>query len=344
VDYYRRGLRTTLLLSAAFLAGLAIGPASLMISRLTGPALGVNAAFAQNDDRANAYRLLALFGDIFERVRLEYVDPVSDETLIKNSIDGMLTGLDPHSGYMDAEGFREMQEEDEGEFVGMGIEVIQENGLIKVVSTTDGTPASKAGITVGDIIIALNGKMLQGMSLDNALAQMRGAPNTKITLTIQREGVDGLLIMPMLRKVIHIQVVKQQMEPDNIGYVRLSKFSELADAGLKQAVRSLRRQAGGRLKALILDLRDNPGGLLDQAVAVSGDFIDQGEVVSTRGRNADDNEWLTVRGTDILDGAPLVVMINGGSASASEIVAGALQGNVPQHVEIARSALPALSL
>jgi carboxyl-terminal processing protease len=186
------------------------------------------------------------------------------------------------------------------------------------------TPASKAGIKAGDIITGLNGKTTQGLSPEDALDQMRGPPNTKVTLTVKREGVDQLEIS-MRREVIHIQVVKQRMEPDSVGYVRLTEFTEQADAAVKQAVQSLRQQAGGKLRALVLDLRNNPGGLLDQAVAVSGDFVAQGEIVATRARHAEDSEWLSTKGMDILDGAPLVVLINGGSASAGEIVAGALQ-------------------
>ena len=325
MDYRSRRLRTGLLLGTAFLGGVAIGPASGLISRHLGYDLGLSAFAAQDSNRTDTYRLLTLFGDVFERVRAEYVDPVSDKDLIENSINGMLTGLDPHSSYMNAKAFRDMQVQTKGEFGGLGIEVTQDNGFIKVISPIDDTPASKAGVKAGDIITALDGKTVQGLSLQDAVDMMRGAPNSKITLTIKRDGVDKPIEVSMLREIIHIQVVKLRLEPDNIGYVRLTQFTEQADPALKQAVKTLKQQAGGKLKALILDLRNNPGGLLDQAVAVSGDFINQGEIVSTRARHTEDAQRWDAKGNDIIDGVPLVVLINGGSASSSEIVAGALQ-------------------
>ena len=248
MDYRARRLRTTLLLGTAFLVGVAIGPVSGLIASHSVRGLAINAAFAQDTDRANTYRLLTLFGDVFERVRSQYVDPVSDKELVENAVNGMLTGLDPHSSYMNAEQFRAMQVETKGEFGGLGIEVVPENGFFKVISPMDDTPASKAGIKAGDIITGLNGKTTQGLSADDALDQMRGPPNSEVTLTIKREGVDHPLEISMRREVIHIQVVKQRMEPDNIGYVRLTEFTEQADAALKQAVQSLRQQAGGKLK------------------------------------------------------------------------------------------------
>jgi carboxyl-terminal processing protease len=325
MDYRSRRLRTGLLLGTAFLAGVAIGPASSLISRHLGYDFGFAALAAQDSNRADTYRLLTLFGDVFERVRAEYVDPVDDKDLIENSINGMLTGLDPHSSYMNSKAFRDMQVQTKGEFGGLGIEVTQDNGFIKVISPIDDTPASRAGVKAGDIITALDGKTVQGLSLQDAVDRMRGAPNSKITLTIKREGVDKPVEVSMLREVIHIQVVKQRMEPNNIGYVRLTQFTEQADASLKQAVKTLKQQSGGKLKAVILDLRNNPGGLLDQAVSISGDFINQGEIVSTRARHTEDAQRWDAKGSDIIDGVPLVVLINGGSASSSEIVAGALQ-------------------
>jgi carboxyl-terminal processing protease len=325
MDYRSRRFRTGLLLGTAFVAGLAVGPAAGLIGRHSGSDFGISAAFAQDGSRADTYRLLTLFGDVFERVRAEYVDPVTDKDLVENAINGMLTGLDPHSSYMNAKAFRDMQVQTKGEFGGLGIEVTQDNGFIKVISPIDDTPASKAGVKAGDIITALDGKTVQGLSLNDAVDKMRGAPNSKISLTIKREGVEKPIEISMLREVIHIQVVKQRMEPGDIGYVRLSQFTEQADAGLKQAVKTLKQQSGGKMKALILDLRNNPGGLLDQAVAVSGDFVNQGEIVSTRARHTEDAQRWDAKGADITGGLPMVVLINGGSASSSEIVAGALQ-------------------
>ena len=324
MKYRLRKLAVILLLCPAFLAGVAVGPVFDMLAEHFVVVFG-NVARAQGTDRTSAYRLLTLFGRVFERVRSEYVDPPSDMKLVENAVNGMLTGLDPHSSYMNAGQFHEMQVKAKGEFGGLGIEVVSENGFFKVISALDDTPASKAGIKSGDIITGLNGKTTQGLSPEDALNQMRGPPNTKITLTIKREGGERPLEISVRREVIHLQVVKQRMEPDNIGYVRLTEFTEQANPAVRQAVQSLRRQAGGKLKALILDLRNNPGGLLNQAIAISGDFLTQGEIVSTRGRNAEDAALLDAKRADILDGAPLVVLINGGSASASEIVAGALQ-------------------
>jgi carboxyl-terminal processing protease len=325
MDFRSRRLRTGLLLGTAFVVGVAVGPASGLIGRHFGYDFGINAAAAQDSNRADTYRLLTLFGDVFERVRAEYVDPVTDKDLVENAINGMLTGLDPHSSYMNAKQFRDMQVQTKGEFGGLGIEVTQENGFIKVISPIDDTPAAKAGVKAGDIITALDGKTVQGLSLQDAVDQMRGLPNSKIVLTIKREGIDKPVEISMLREIIHIQVVKERMEPDGIGYVRLTQFTEQADAGIKDAVKKLKQQAGGKLRGLILDLRNNPGGLLDQAVAVSGDFVDQGEIVSTRARHTEDAQRWDAKGSDIIAGLPLIVLINGGSASSSEIVSGALQ-------------------
>jgi carboxyl-terminal processing protease len=319
---FPRRLRTVLLVGTAFVAGAAALPAAGM---LFGLHFGIPAASAQEESRSDTYRLLTLFGDVFERVRAEYVDPVTDKDLVENSINGMLTGLDPHSSYMNAKAFRDMQVQTKGEFGGLGIEVTQESGFIKVISPIDDTPAAKAGIKAGDIITAIDGKTVQGISLNDAVDRMRGPPNSKITLTIKREGTDKPIEQALLREIIHIQVIKSRMEADNIGYVRLTQFTEQADSGLKAAVKTLKQQAGGKLTALILDLRNNPGGLLDQAVAVSSDFVDQGEIVSTRARHPEDSQRWDAKGDDLIPNTPLIVLINNGSASSSEIVSGALQ-------------------
>lgn len=313
-------LRTGLLVGTAFVAGLVFAP----LGREVGARM-LPAAFAQNAGQAETYRLLTLFGDVFDRVRADYVEPVKDRELIENAINGMLTGLDPHSGYMNAKAYKEMQVDTRGEFGGLGIEVTQEGGFIKVISPIDDTPASRAGIKAGDFILSLDGASVQGLTLNDAVDKMRGAPNSKIKLTIRREGVDKPLDVTLTREVIHIQVVKSHMESGEVGYIRLTKFTEQTDAGMRKAFTDLKRQAGGHLHALILDLRNNPGGLLDQAVAVADDFIAQGEIVSTRARHPEDSQRWNAKGGDITDGLPVVVLINGGSASASEIVAGALQ-------------------
>jgi carboxyl-terminal processing protease len=315
MDFRPRPWRLSLLLGTAFMAGVAAGPGFGVLKE----------AFAQDSSRTDMYQLLKVFGDVVQRVRAEYVDPVDDKDLIENAINGMLTGLDPHSSYMNAKAFKDMQIQTKGEFGGLGLEVNEDKGLIKVVSPIDDTPAARGGIKPGDIITALDGKTLVGLSLNDAVEKMRGPPNSKIVLTIKRAGVDKPIEIPLVRETIKLQVVKSRMEPGDIGYVRLSQFTEQADAGIKQAVRALKQENGGKLRGLVLDLRNNPGGLLDQAVAVSSDFIEQGEIVSTRARHADDSQRWNAKGSDILTGVPLVVLINGGSASASEIVSGALQ-------------------
>jgi carboxyl-terminal processing protease len=316
----RKTLRTTLLVGSAFLAGIALTPVSRVILRQ----MGVSSAWAQDSSRADTYRLLTLFGDVFERVRNDYVEPTNDRDLVENAINGMLTGLDPHSNYMNAKAYRDMQVQTRGEFGGLGIEVTQENGFIKVVTPIDDTPASRAGVKTGDLIVALDGKSVQGLTLNDAVDRMRGAPNSKIVLTIKREGVEKPLELTMQREVIHIQVVREHMEGD-VGYIRLTQFTEQADAGVKAAVQTLQQQSGGKMRAIVFDLRNNPGGLLDQAVSVAGDFISHGEIVSTRARHPEDSQRWDAKDKDITGGLPVVVLINGGSASASEIVAGALQ-------------------
>jgi len=318
-------LRTGLLLGAAFTAGIAAGPIASLVARQTGVRLFPSAwAEGAGSDHANTYQLLNLYADVFDRVRAEYVDPVTDKELVENSLNGMLTGLDPHSNYMNAKNFRDMQVQTRGEFGGLGIEVTEDNGLIKVVSPIDDTPASRAGIKAGDLILMLDGKSVQGIPLNDAVDKMRGPPSSRITLTIKRQGVEKPLDVALTREVIKIQVVKSHLEGD-VGYIRISSFNEQTDSGLRRAYDRLKAESNGRMRALIIDLRNNPGGLLDQAVAVADDFISDGEIVSTRARHPDDSQRWDAKGGDMTDGMPMVVMINGGSASASEIVAGALQ-------------------
>ena len=303
--------------TAAFAAGAVVGPL------LTTP---VVQAFAQETgSRAETYRLLNLFGDVFERVRAEYVEPVNDRDVIENAINGMLTGLDPHSSYMNARSFRDMQVQTRGEFGGLGIEVSQEGGYVKVISPIDDTPAQKAGIKPGDLITNLNGTSVQGMSLQEAVEQMRGERGSSIRLTIRREGTPTPIELTLTRELIRPQVVRARLEGNDIAYIRLTSFNEQTEVGLRRALQQLRSQAPNGLKGLILDLRNNPGGLLDQAVQVSDDLLDQGEIVSTRARRPEDAQRWNARSGDIASGLPIVVLINAGSASASEIVAGALQ-------------------
>src|SRR4051812_45791755 len=318
--------RNALLLGAAFAAGLMVGPGATVLEQQFGIFLPVAHARAQEGNRAETYRLLTLFGDVFERIRAEYVEPVNDRELIENAINGMLTGLDPHSSYMNAKQFRDMQVQTRGEFGGLGLEVQSENGLIKVVSPIDDTPAARAGIKSGDLITMLDGQTVQGLTLNEAVDKMRGAPGSSIKLTIKRESVNTPVEVAMQREVIRIQVVRSRLEGD-IGYIRLTAFNEQTDPGLRKALGELRQKAGGNLRGLVLDLRNNPGGLLDQAVSVSDDFLDQGEIVSTRARHPEESQRWNSKPDDIASGLPVVVLINGGSASASEIVAGALQDN-----------------
>ena len=310
-------MRMVGVVAAAFAAGTVLGPVVLP---------PVVSAFAQETgNRAETYRLLNLFGDIFERVRAEYVEPVNDREVVESAINGMLQGLDPHSSYMNARSFRDMQVQTRGEFGGLGIEVSQEGGYVKVISPIDDTPAARAGVKPGDLITHLNGSSVQGLTLQEAVEQMRGERGTTIKLTIRRAGTEAPIELSLTRDVIRPQVARFRMEGNDVGYVRLSSFNEQTDAALRRAVTSLRQQAGNNLKGLILDLRNNPGGLLDQAVQVSDDFLEQGEIVSTRARRADEGQRWNAKPGDITDGLRVVVLVNGGSASASEIVAGALQ-------------------
>lgn len=274
---------------------------------------------------ADTYRELDLFGEVFERVRADYVDKVSDEHLIEAAINGMLSSLDPHSSYMNAKDFAEMQVQVQGEFGGLGIEVTMEDGLVKVVSPIDGTPAAKAGLKPGDLIVAIDGQPVSGMSLNDAVEKMRGPIGSEIKLIIRR-GAQPPFNVAIKRAVIKVQSVRSNLIDNDVGYIRISSFNEQADSGVHAAMKSLMDKSHNKLAGIVLDLRNNPGGLLDQAVAVANDFIPQGEIVSTRGRHPDDAQRFDAKsGNDISKGLPMVVLINGGSASASEIVAGALK-------------------
>ncbi|MEL6089146.1 MULTISPECIES: S41 family peptidase [Bartonella] len=283
----------------------------------------VQSVSANNEN--NTYKQLAIFGDIFERVRAQYVTVPDDKKLVENAINGMLSSLDPHSSYMDAEKAKDMRDSTKGEFGGLGIEVTMEKNLIKVVSPIDDTPASKAGILAGDIISKIDGKETNGQTLSEAVNKMRGAVGTPITLTIIRSGVDEPLEIKIVRDVIKVKAVKYRIEND-IGYLRLIQFSEQTFVNLKAAIKDIQSKIPqDNLKGYVLDLRLNPGGLLDQAVNVSDAFLNKGEIVSTRGRKKSDVMRFDAKQGDIINGKPLIVLINGGSASASEIVAGALQ-------------------
>src|ERR1700731_898231 len=273
---------------------------------------------------AETYKQLNLFGDVFELVRNDYADEVKDDQLIEGAINGMLTSLDPHSNYLNSKNFNDMKVQTRGEFGGLGIEVSMENGLVKVVSPIDDTPAAHAGLKPGDLITHLDGSPVQGLSLPEAVEKMRGPVNSDIALTIRREGQEPFDVK-LTRAIIKIQSARSHLEGNNIGYIRVTSFNEQTDVGLNNAMKNLKQQANNKLIGVILDLRNNPGGLLDQAVAVSDAFLEKGEIVSTRGRRADDAQRYNARPGDIASGLPLAVLINGGSASASEIVAGALQ-------------------
>ncbi len=279
-----------------------------------------------NAAAADTYRDLNLFGEVFERVRADYVEKPDDSKLIESAIKGMVTGLDPHSDYMDPKSFRDMQVQTRGEFGGLGIEVTMEDGLIKVVAPIDDTPAAKAGIMANDLITQLDGEQVQGLTLNQAVDKMRGPVNTKVKLTIMRKGQDKPIEMSLTREVIRVRSVRSQVEGDDVGYVRMTQFTEQTTDGLKKAFADITAKVSNdKLKGYILDLRNNPGGLLDQAISVSSAFIQRGEIVSTRGRNPEEDQRFTAHGGDLIKGKPLIVLINGGSASASEIVAGALQ-------------------
>ncbi len=307
-------MNTTRKLAMAFIAVMALALSSPSASR----------AAETPKNSAETYRLLNLFGDVFERVRAEYVEKPTDEELIEAAITGMLTALDPHSSFMNAKNFRDMQVNTRGEFGGLGIQVTMEAGFVKVISPIDDTPAYRAGVEAGDFITHLDGKSVQGLTLSQAVERMRGKVGSDIKLTIRRQGIAEAFDVSITRAVIKITSVRSRVEK-NVGYVRITSFNEQTDKGLEKAMAKFDGELGDKLIGVVLDLRNNPGGLLDQAVKVSDAFLERGEIVSTRSRVAEDTQRYNATPGDLARGLPVVVLINGGSASASEIVAGALQ-------------------
>ncbi len=301
--------------------------ALLVLAVLAAGSTMVSLARSQSASAANSeiYRQLDLFGEVLERVRSDYVEKPEDSKLIEAAINGMLTALDPHSAYLNPKHFRDMQVQTRGEFGGLGIEVTMENGVVKVVSPIEDTPASRAGLMSGDFITALDKEQIQGLTLQEAVEKMRGPVNSPITLTIVRKGVEDPFDVKVTRDVIHINPVKYNAEGDDVGYIRVTTFNEQTTANLQKGIEDLKKQLGPKLKGYVIDLRNNPGGLLDQAISVSDAFLDQGAIVLTRGRNLEETQRSNARPGDMTDGKQIIVLINGGSASASEIVAGALQ-------------------
>ncbi|MCA3554738.1 S41 family peptidase [Aestuariivirga sp.] len=284
-------------------------------------AFGVAGAASSN---ADTYKQLNLFGDVFDRVRADYVEQPDEQQMIEAAINGMLASLDPHSSYMNKKQFADMSVQTRGEFGGLGIEVTMENGVIKVVSPIDDTPASKAGLMANDLIVKIDGVEVQGMTLNDAVEKMRGKIGTGITLTIMRGKTDPF-DQKLTRDKIRVQSVKYSIEGNDIGYIRISSFTEQTQEGLEKAMDHFRTTLGDKVKGYIIDLRNDPGGLLDMAISVSDTFLDKGEIVSTRGRHANETQRFNATKGDLAGGKPVVVLINGGSASASEIVSGALQ-------------------
>ena len=284
----------------------------------------VSRTYSATTPNTEIYRQLDLFGDVLERVRTDYVEKPDDASLVENAINGMLAALDPHSAYLSPKSFRDMQVQTRGEFGGLGIEVTMENGVIKVVSPIDETPAQKAGVQSNDLITHLDGDQIVGLTLEQSVEKMRGLVNTPITLTIVRKGRDEPFDLKIVRDVIKVQAVKSRLEGDVI-YTKISTFNEQTHANLVKQVEALKKQATKPIKGYVVDLRNDPGGLLDQAIAVTDDFLEKGAIVLTKGRNLEETQRANARPGDITDGKTIIVLINGGSASASEIVAGALQ-------------------
>lgn len=304
-------MRKNKLLFISLVAGLMFGTADVKAAKST-------------DNEANTYELLNLFGEVMERAKLSYVEEVTDKKLIESAINGMLTALDPHSSYLDAESFNYMSEQTKGKFGGLGIEVTMDNGLVKVVSPIDDTPAAKAGMKAGDYITHIDGETVVGMNLNEAVSKLRGKIGTKVKLSIRRVNAKPIELT-LKRQEIKIQSVKSEIKEDAISYIRISSFTEDIDKAIEEAVAKAQKQLKNKFLGIVIDVRNNPGGLLDQAVAVSDLFLEKGEIVSTRSRHESDTDKFMATEGDIAKGLPIVVIINEGSASASEILAGALQ-------------------
>ncbi len=302
----------------ALLAGVALGAGLPQIVPMT-------AAQEQDDSARTTYEYLDLFGDIFERVRAAYVEDVDEKRLMEAAINGMLTSLDPHSSYLPPDSYEDMREQTKGEFGGLGIEVTMENGFVKVVAPIDETPAAEAGLESGDFITHIDGESVLGLTLSEAVDRMRGPVGSEIVITVSREGAEEPFDVTIERDVITIRAVRGRVEGD-VGVLRITAFNEKTEENLKAEMATLKEEIGAdNVRGYVLDLRNNPGGLLSEAVAVSDAFLDEGEIVSTRGRNLEQAERVNAKAGDLADGRPIVVLINQGSASASEIVAGALQ-------------------
>jgi carboxyl-terminal processing protease len=308
----------------AFLLGTVTGAAlAVLVTAPQGEHLFAAAAAAARPD---TYMQLNLFGNVFERIKASYIEKPDDNRLMEGAINGMISSLDPHSRYMNDKGWSEMQETTHGEFGGLGIEVTMEDGVVKVVTPIDDTPAAKAGVLSADVITQIDDEAVSGMTLEQAVSRMKGPANSKIRLKISRKGSAAPLDIAILREIIRVRPVRYHTEGGDIGYIRITRFNEQTTEGLKKAITAISRDIPqDKLAGYVVDLRNNPGGLLDQAVSVSSAFMNRGEVVSTRGRTSEETQRFTARGGDVTRGKPLVVLINGGSASASEIVAGALR-------------------
>ena len=280
-------------------------------------------AINADTNRQETYKQLNLFGDVFQRVQEQYVEEVTDKKLIESAISGMLQSLDPHSSYLSADSYKDMQVKTKGKFGGLGIEITMEDGVVKVVSPIDDTPAAKAGMMSGDLIIGVDGESIRGLTINESVSKLRGPVGSKVIITVVRGKKDPYEI-EIKRDIINIKSVKHNIIK-NIGYVRLTTFSDTTTSGLEKALTEIKKNIGNKFQGLILDLRNNPGGLLNQSISVADAFLNQGEIVSTQGRNDDDTSRVFAKKGDLINGQPLVVLINSGSASASEIVAGALK-------------------